>query len=219
MIRLAAPALAGALALAAGRAQAQNSSLLNNQQHAPLTMAETSWTYQKADEPRVVKLHDLIVVAVSEKSEVKSDGQIDRKKKGYGDLILPDWIKFWNGNLGQAPFTNGAPHVRGEIDNKLDTLGQLQTDDLMTFHISCEVVDIRPNGNLILDGHRTIKNNEEVWDYSLTGEIRADDVKPNNTVLSENIAGLRIIKREQGHVRDSYRRGWLLEWLDKWQPF
>ena len=69
------------------------------------------------------------------------------------------------------------------------------------------MVDIRPNGNLILEGHRSIKNNEEVWDYSLTGEIRSDDVKPNNTVLSENVAALCINKREQGgHVRDSYRR-------------
>ena len=167
---------------------AQSSSLLANPQRAALTMADASWTYQKGEEPRMLKLHDLIVVAVSEKSVVKSDGQIDRKKKGYGDLILPSWIKFWNGNLGDAPFNNGAPHVRGEIDNKLQTQGQLQTDDLMTFRIACEVVDIRPNGNLILEGHRTIKNNEEVWDYSLSGEIRAEDVKPNNTVLSENVA-------------------------------
>ena len=42
---------------------------------------------------------------------------------------------------------------------------------------------------------------------------------PNNTVLSENVADMRIVKRETGHVRDGYRRGWALEWLDKWQPF
>lgn len=42
---------------------------------------------------------------------------------------------------------------------------------------------------------------------------------PNNTVLSENVADLRVAKQERGHVRDGYRRGWFLEWLDKWQPF
>jgi flagellar L-ring protein precursor FlgH len=212
-------ALPAAWWLAATAADAQNSSIFAVQQHAPLTMADSSWTYQKVEEPRLLKLHDLITVVVSEKSSVTSNGQIDRKKKGYGDLILPDWIKFWHGGLGAQDFPNGAPHVRGEIDNKLDTQGQLQTADAVTFHIACEVVDIRPNGNLILEGHRTIKNNEEVWDYSLTGEIRVEDVKPNNTVQSESVASLRINKREEGHVRDSYRRGWLLEWLDRWQPF
>ena len=211
--------LLGGLSLAAGRAEAQNSSLLANQHGGSVTMADASWTYQKMEEPKQWKLHDLITVSVSEKSTVKSDGQINRMKKGYGDLILPDWLQFTHGQLGAQTWSNGVPHIRGEIDNKLDTQGQLQTADAVTFHIACEVVDIRPNGNLILEGHRTIKNNEEVWDYSLTGEIRVEDVKPNNTVQSESVASLRINKREEGHVRDSYRRGWLLEWLDRWQPF
>jgi len=151
---------------------------------------------------------------------MQSNGQMDRNKKGYGDLYLPDWVLLKGLRaVVPDPQTAGPPHIRGEIDNKLDTQGQLQTADAVTFHIACEVVDIRPNGNLILEGHRTIKNNEEVWDYSLTGEIRVEDVKPNNTVQSESVASLRINKREEGHVRDSYRRGWLLEWLDRWQPF
>ena len=50
------------------------------------------WTYQKSDETRVVKLHDLVTVLVDEKSIMESDNELDRKKTGYGDLKLPDWI-------------------------------------------------------------------------------------------------------------------------------
>ena len=42
---------------------------------------------------------------------------------------------------------------------------------------------------------------------------------PNNTVISEKVAELSIDKREEGMARDGYRRGWLLQWLDKYQPF
>jgi len=81
------------------------------------------------------------------------------------------------------------------------------------------LVDKRPNALLVVEGRRTITNNHEVWEQSLTGVVRPEDVLPNNSVLSENVAELRITKREAGHVRDGYRRGWMLQWLDKYQPF
>ena len=65
----------------------------------------------------------------------------------------------------------------------------------------------------------TIQLNEEIWEQSLSGIVRRDDVLPNNTVLSEDIAELRIMKREVGSVRDGYRRGWFLRILDRYQPF
>jgi flagellar L-ring protein precursor FlgH len=73
---------------------------------------------------------------------------------------------------------------------------------------------------LIVEGHRAIQNNNEMWTYSLTGEIRPEDInKQTNTVQSEQIAQLRITKREGGNVRDGYRRGWLQRALDQYQLF
>jgi flagellar L-ring protein precursor FlgH len=95
----------------------------------------------------------------------------------------------------------------------------LDSRDAMKFTIACEVVDVRPNGTLVIEGRRSVRNNEEVWDAALTGVVRPEDLLPNNTVRSENIAELRVYKRELGHVRDAYRRGWFLKWLDLFQPF
>ena len=184
-----------------------------------MTLSECSWIYQNPEEPKVIKLQTLVTVVVSETATMVSDGSMDRKKTGYGDLALPNWIKFYGTHLGADKQLNGEPHIRGEIDNKLQSQGDLQTKDTLKFKIACRVVDIRPNGNLLMEGSRQIRNNEENWEYSLSGEIRADSILPNNTVLSENVADLKISKREAGHVRDSYSRGWMLEWLDKWQPF
>jgi flagellar L-ring protein FlgH len=33
------------------------------------------------------------------------------------------------------------------------------------------------------------------------------------------VADIKILKHENGHVRDGYDRGWLLKWLDTYQPF
>ena len=71
-----------------------------------------------------------MTVLVNEKSIMTSDSELDRKKKGYGDLILPDWILLKGlRKVVPDPQSAGAPHIRGEIDNKLQAHGQLQTTD------------------------------------------------------------------------------------------
>jgi flagellar basal body L-ring protein FlgH len=38
-------------------------------------------------------------------------------------------------------------------------------------------------------------------------------------VSSENVADMRLVKRETGQVRDGYKRGWVTQWLDTYNPF
>jgi flagellar L-ring protein FlgH len=199
---------------------AQNSSLFSQtEQGGGLTLERASWTYQRVAEPHVIALNDQVTVLVNNKSVFINDGQMDRKKNGYGSLTLPNWILFKGLSVIPDPQSAGDPKIRGEVDNKLRSQANLETREQMEFKITCKVVDIRPNGIMVIEGTNAVKNNDEVSNYSLTGEIRKEDIKPDNSVLSSSIANLRINKYEEGHVRDGYRRGWLLKWLDKYQPF
>jgi len=207
-------------ALHAAETSAQSSSLFGQPDpRRPFTLANYSWTYQPPPEPHPFRLHDVILVDVSEIAVVTSEGEIDRKKKAHGELVLKDWILLKGLHAFPDPQGLGDPKIRGEVDNKVRAEGSLETRDSMKFKISCMVVDVRPNGNLIVEGHDEIRNNSEVWQYSFSGEVRPEDVGPDNTVLSRNVAHKRIYKREAGHVRDGYRRGWLQAILDKYQPF
>ena len=184
----------------------------------PLTLARDSWTHWGVG-GKVFELHSIVSVLISEQSTMISEGEMDRKKKAHGDLILKDWVLLKGLSLVPDPQSAGDPHIRGEVDNKYRAESEIELRDSLKGRITCTVVDIRPNGNLVLEGHDTITINSEVWDFSLQGVIRPQDVSPNNTVLSENILYKRIYKRQSGHVRDGWRRGWLLKILDKIQLF
>lgn len=215
-------ALAVSMVLAATVAEAEgpSSSLFGNpDQRQPLVLSRYSPTYRPPPEVKSFGLNDLVTIIVDESSMVISEGEMDRKKKAHGDLILENWILLKGLAAVPDPQIFGDPHISGAVDNKMRSEAAFESRDSMKFKIACRVADIRPNGNLILEGRRTIRNNQDSWEYALTGEVRSDDVLPNNTVLSENLADLWIQKRESGHVRNGYRRGWLLRWLDKWQPF
>ncbi len=206
--------------VAASDAVAQSSSLLGDPaSRRPLSLADVSPFYQPPPAPRQIKLHDLVTVLVEQKSEVLSQGNVDRRKKAEGGMALNDWVGFDGFAITPDPQTQGDPAISGIAENKYRAQAQLDTKDTMKFTITCEVVDIRPNGTVVLEGHRSIRNNEDVWDAAITGVVRTDDILPNNTVRSEHVAELRIDKREVGHVRDAYRRGWLMRWLDEYQLF
>jgi flagellar L-ring protein precursor FlgH len=209
-----------ATSAAASVAWGQSSSLFGDPaDRSPLTLPRYSWTYQAPAEPREVRLNDLITVIVDEKTRVISEGEVDRRKRANLQMILKDWIILDGWAVRPDPQSTGDPTIAGSVESKYRANADLDTRDTMQFRISCRVVDLRPNGNLVLEGHRTIRNNHEVWEMSLSGEVEPDALMPNDTVHSEDVADLRIYKRESGHVRDGYRRGWLLRWMDAYQPF
>jgi len=78
---------------------------------------------------------------------------------------------------------------------------------------------VMPNGNVVLEARKSVRSNWDVWTYSLTGIARPEDVLANNTIMSENVAQMNIVKSEKGRIRDSTRRGWVLMTYDFLSPF
>jgi flagellar L-ring protein precursor FlgH len=201
-------------------AQAQTSSLYGSPDPSdPLTLEDSSWYYLELAPPREIQKHDVVTVVVQQSSQVLSEGEIERRKRAKYDAVLQNWISLEGLSLKPAEQPDGDPRIKAQIDGELRANAELETRDSMKFRIAATVVDIRPNGNLVLEAHQTIRNNEEVWEASLSGIVRREDILPDNTVLSQNVSELRIEKREQGHVRDGYRRGWLMRFLDYVKPF
>ncbi len=201
-------------------AAAQSSSLYGSpSRRRPLLLENESWTYQVVEPPPRIKVHDVVTVVVDLKAQVLSEGEMDRKKKANMNAALKQWVLIKGGDLVPDPQSAGAPAIAGEWNNKMRSEGGLETQEAMKTRIACQVVDERPNGNLIIEGHKTAIVNDEVWNFSLSGEIQPVDLLPNRTILSERVANLRIHKQEEGHTRDAYRRGWLMKMLDYVQPF
>ena len=211
-----------AMAVAPRESRAQSASLYQQDipltQGQPLTLANTSWLYQKVDPPKEIKLHDIVTIIVSEKNQLISEGQVQRRRKAQYDAQLQNWIAFKGLNLVASNPAEGEPRDRQLKRAKSGANGIRNTRRLV-------VPDLRHRGRYSPQRHIRDRSsadggdNDELWERALTGIIRREDVLPNNTVLSENVAELSIFKRELGHVRDGYKRGWFTYWFDRFSPF
>lgn len=203
-----------------GESQAQSGSLLGaSGARRPLTMSDVSWTYQPSPEPKQWKINDFLTVFVEEKTEMKSEGKVDQRKKVEGSMAMTDWVQFDGWSIVPDPQEAGDPTLAGIVDNKYRAQANLQNKNLFQTQIQCVVTDVRPNGTLVIEGHSRVKVDDEEWELSISGIIRPEDILPNNSVKSEKIAEKHIVRRTAGHGRDGVRRGFLGKFLDKVQPF
>ena len=198
---------------------AQRATLYQRDEQGAIPLATSSLTYRQVLPPKQIKLHDLVTIVVIESSQSLNSGEFDGKKNASIDATLKSWIELDGLNLKPAPQEDGDPRVNGTYNNQFRAEGELETRQALKFNITATVVDIRPNGNLVLEARKRVQDDDEILEASLTGIVRREDITPNNRVTSDAIAELSVYRRSVGHVRDSYRRGWLHKAYDRFAPF
>ena len=204
--------------------QAQDGSLFLRPAGAAngLTLENSSFMYQVLPPesiPRQLQEHDIITVVVDFRSRFLSEGNGQARKTQNLTAVLEEWVRIDNGDLKPALQNDGDPGVAGSLNSQNRSQSDLELRDTLSFRMAAEIVDIQPNGNLVIEGHQTIRNNEEQWRISLTGVVRRESIQPDRSVSSDSIYDFKVDKEEVGQVRDGYARGWFTKWYDRYKPF
>jgi flagellar L-ring protein precursor FlgH len=82
--------------------------------------------------------------------------------------------------------------VDGSMTSSTSGQGQLQRDSRIVATVTARVVEVLPNGNLVIQGVRTIKRNRDLEYITLTGIVRPQDIDSDNSVLSSKVSDLYI---------------------------
>ena len=168
-----------------------------------------------APEPKVLKKHDLVTIIVREETDFSADGTTDLKKDYDLDFRIQQFIRASLENFSLEP-TNGSTGSQILLGGKSKFKGEATVDrvDALTTRITAEVVDVKPNGTVVLQAKAHTKFDEEEMTMILSGTCRAEDVTGDNTILSSQLHDKNLIKEHKGAVRDTTRRGWIPRFFD-----
>jgi flagellar L-ring protein precursor FlgH len=161
---------------------------------------------------------DIITVEIVEnsKAEKTNDSKASRTTTlragipfllGYENKLIP------NNSQGNTSL------LGADFESAFDAKAEMSKEDTMTAAIGCTVMEVLPNGNLIIRGQREIQVNGETQFIYLTGTVRAHDVTTKNTVMSHQLADARIEYTGRGTLSDKQQPGWLTRLLDSIWPF
>jgi len=111
------------------------------------------------------------------------------------------------------------PALKYSGANDFTGSGAINNQETITARLSVRVIDVLPNGNLVVEGRRQTAFSGEKQDAILRGTVRADDISANNTIFSFNIADASIQFISKGTITDNQNKGWFTRIWDKVSPF
>ncbi len=163
---------------------------------------------------RANRVDDIITIVVAENASAVASGGTNTSRKS----TVANSISALAGTLAAtSPLANLA-----NLSNAQQIQGTGQTTRNLTLSttLSARVVDVTPNGALVVEGAKDIAVNSEKQNVKVRGIVRPEDLTTANTVLSTQVANLQVQITGKGVVNDAIKRpAWLYRVLLGLLPF
>jgi flagellar L-ring protein precursor FlgH len=186
--------------------------------------APVSFIAVEEAKPHRYKKNDIVTVVVREDSDSQTTGQGSSKKTQDFDVALQQFIQLALSSsgvptVGTVNNPSSLPEIKFKYNNDRQSDAQQQRSDSLSARISATVVDVKPNGTMVIEAVKQIIVDKEEQTFKLTGVCRVQDIAVDNTVLSTQLANLMLSKKTSGEVRNGTKSGWLNQLIDKVSPF
>jgi flagellar L-ring protein precursor FlgH len=109
--------------------------------------------------------------------------------------------------------------VNANNANKYTGKGDTENSNEFTGTITATVIDVLPNGHLLVAGEKQIGVNHNVDVLRFSGQVDPRAIQPGNSVASAQIANVRIEQRGRGAQGDAQQIGWLGRFFLTLAPF
>ncbi|EHN64612.1 MULTISPECIES: flagellar basal body L-ring protein FlgH [Comamonas] len=106
-----------------------------------------------------------------------------------------------------------------ESKNDFKGSGATSSNNTFTGSIATTVVDVLPNGHLVIAGEKQIGVNHNVDVLRFTGTVDPRSLRPGSTVASTQVANLRVESRSRGQAGEAQSIGWLSRFFLNVMPF
>jgi flagellar L-ring protein precursor FlgH len=161
---------------------------------------------------------DLVTIVIQENNAASRNNNTTTSKKATQNASITSFL-YSPATSGLLTKGGALPALQYSSDNEFNGGGQINNQETITAQLTVRVIDVLPNGNLVIEGHRQTSFAGERQDAILRGTIRADDITPANTILSSQVADATIQLISNGAITDNQRRGWFTTIWQKLSPF
>jgi flagellar L-ring protein precursor FlgH len=159
---------------------------------------------------KAFRLHDVLSVVVAESLAASTDGQVKNARSSTANSGL-------TALFGALKVANNLQNLLGmNASSGLSAQGQSTTSSSLVTTFGAEVMDVLPNGMLVVQATRQLTFSGETQLIRLRGLVRPEDVSAQNEVPSTAMTDLELEVTGKGIVDDStYRQNPIVRFLER----
>ena len=186
-----------------------------------VTMKQACHIRDEEPEKLTFKKEDIIKILIDEKVKASINDELDTEKEVTRSAGFTAFPRF---SLSNGPgYLTGAsvedPQLAWRSSWGNDADGSREREDRFKAEIAAKVVEVKPNGNVILEARRSINIGEDRMLLTLSAEASKEFIGTDYTIKSSELHDVRIEQKMVGSVAASTKRGWLTRFFDKIDPF
>ncbi|GAB4544216.1 MAG: hypothetical protein Tsb0013_01140 [Phycisphaerales bacterium] len=181
-------------------------------------LRQISLYHVEPPQPRTYLANDLITIIISERARTDRTHEVETTKEWdiNGSVTSSiDLLKLLELRLQQGRGAgDDLPLVTAQLDREYVGEGEYSRDDTVTARVTARVVEVKPNGNLLLEARTVVRTDDEEQTILVSGTARSEDVTNNNTVQSNQLYDLTVDIQNVGQVKDGASKGLVTRVLD-----
>ncbi|MEW6519952.1 MAG: flagellar basal body L-ring protein FlgH [Thermodesulfobacteriota bacterium] len=169
---------------------------------------------------RACRVGDILTVEIVETSNGSKYARTKTERESSVAAGITQFFGFEKWLSSKNPnFIPSDKSLEVDLQNDFEGKGTTERNSTVTATLSARVIDVTLEGNLVIQGYREVRVNNETQYIILSGLVRPQDVSPDNSIQSTNIADARIEYSGVGVLNDKQQPGWLARGLDIIWPF
>jgi len=154
------------------------------------------------DDRRAFFVGDTIAIVIEEKTSASKKSSANANRAGTTSLAVPTISGF------PMKALQGAD-IEGTSSQKFSGAGDASSNNLFSGSLAVTVIEVLPNGNLLVSGEKQVTINQGTEFIRFSGVVNPVSVTATNTVSSTRVADARIEYRGNGYINEAQTMGWL----------
>ncbi len=172
---------------------------------------------------RANKVGDIITVLIIDSSSVSQKTTSSRNRASAINLEVTNWTqpKFYHGLRSSVnSTTKGNMPIYGMDGAATYSGGGTYSGSYnIQTQVTTKIIEVLPNKNMVIEGLSEVMVNTEKNTVAVSGVIRPEDISPNNTILSTQVADAKVRLLGKGPIQNKTKAGVFEKILDFIWPF